>query len=102
MKITSIKIKKFNNTDKAILGIASIQLDDCLIIHNIQIVQLSDKRILSFPSKKVKKCISDSEGYKEVFEYTDVVHPSNKEFREYIEIEIFKVFDSRTGESDNE
>ena len=28
------------------------------------------------------------------FEYADIVHPSNKTFREYIETELFKIYDT--------
>ena len=56
MKITSVRIKK-NNSDNnnTLLGIASVQFDNCLIIHDVKLIQLENKRIVSFPNKKVKK-----------------------------------------------
>lgn len=104
MKITSIRIKRNNNVDPEdkYLGTASIQLDDCLVIHGITLLQIKDKRIVSFPNKKIKKfdVVSDG-GYEEKYEYSDIVHPSNAEFRNYVETEIFKYYDLGGG-ADNE
>lgn len=92
MKVTSVRIKRGNpTTDTRVLGTASIQLDDCLIIHGIRILQLKDKRVISFPNKKIKKF--DVNNNTERYEYTDIVHPSNAEFRKYVEEEIFKYYD---------
>lgn len=102
MKITSIRIKKNNSSDSTLLGIASVQFDNCLIIHDIKLVQLKDRRIVSFPNKKAKKFTFDESGYNENFEYTDIVHPSNQEFRKYIEEELFKIYDAEVGGNINE
>ena len=98
MEITGIRIKKNTRRNDQLLGVASIQLDNCLIIHNIKIVQLKDKRVVSFPNKKIKKYDATLDGeYVEKYEYSDIVHPSNTEFRNYIETEIFKYFDMNEG-----
>ena len=98
MKITSIRIKRNSKSDEHYLGTASIQLDDCLIIHGIKLYEVKGKRIVSFPNKKIKKfdVISDG-GYEEKYEYSDIVHPSTAEFRNYIDTEIFKYYDLRGG-----
>lgn len=100
MKITSVRIKKNSSKENSLLGVASVQFDDCLIIHDIKLVQLKDKRIISFPSKKVKKYIVDEDAFSTDFEYTDIVHPSNKEFREYIETELYKIYDQEVDENE--
>ncbi len=101
MQITSVRIKKTNN-DK-VLGIASIQLDNCLVIHGIKLIQLEDKRIISFPNKKIKKYEVDDNGeYVTKDEYTDVVHPSNSEFRKYIEDALFEIYDKEGVENKDE
>ena len=92
MKITSVRIKKSHNSG-TLLGLASLQFDDCLVIHDIKLIQLENKRIVSFPNKKVKKYKSDENGYSENYEYSDIVHPSNSEFRQYIQEELFKIYD---------
>lgn len=103
MKITSVRIKKNNKENEPLLGIANIQLDDCLVIHDIKLVQLENgKRIISFPNKKVKRYTIDNGDYEESYEYSDIVHPSNKEFRAYIEAELFKIYDKETRGDINE
>jgi DNA-binding cell septation regulator SpoVG len=100
MEITSIRIKK-NHIGGTTLGTASVQLDNCLVIHDIKLVENNGKRILSFPNKKTKKYVMENGEYSEVNSYMDIIHPSNKEFREYIETEIFKVYDNELkGEED--
>ena len=39
------------------------------------------------------------EGYNQNFEFTDIVHPSNKEFRDYVETELFKIYDSEVDDN---
>ena len=98
MNITSVRIRKNKNTTgDTLLGIASIGLDNCLVIHDIKLVQLKDKRIVCFPNKKVKKYIMSDGQYEENFEYSDIVHPSNTEFRKYVEEELYKIYDSEEG-----
>lgn len=102
MQITSMRIKRNKNTNDQLLGVASIQLDNCLVIHGIKLLQLKDKRVVSFPNKKIKKFdLVNNGSYEEKYEYTDIVHPSNVEFRRYIEEEIFKYYDMG-GETNNE
>lgn len=96
MKITSIRMKKNNiDNNNKILATVSIQLDDCLVIHGIKLVQLKDKQIVSFPNKKILKYESQNGNITQNYEYTDIVHPSNKEFREYVQNEIIKVYNSK-------
>ena len=52
-------------------------------------------------NKKVKKYQSSGEDgqYDVVNEYTDIVHPSNKETRQYIEDELFGLYDKENTEN---
>lgn len=100
MEITSIRIKKNNNGTQP-LGIASIQLDNCLVIHNIRLIENNGKRLLSFPNRRTKKYVMENGTYSEVNSYTDIVHPSNTEFREYLEKEIYKVYDNENKEDNS-
>ncbi len=69
MEITDIKIRKVaDNTN--IKAFVTVTLDNELVIHNIRLVDLDGKIILSMPSKKGK------DG-----EFLDFVHPVNSEFR---------------------
>ena len=104
MEISSVRIKRNNNHNDALLGVASVEFDNCFIIHDIKLIQLKDKRIISFPNKKVKKYTVKDGEYKENFEFSDIAHPSNKDFREYIETELFKIYDNEIegGNKENE
>ena len=103
MEITSIRIKKSGKDTDKLLGVASIQLDNCLIIHGIKLIQLKDKRVVSFPNKKIKKYSVVKDGsYEEKYEYADIVHPSTPELRKYIEDEVFKYYDMMEVDDSNE
>ncbi len=95
MKITSVKIKKINSANPTILGKADIQLDGCLMIHGLTLLQLNDKRIVGFPSKKMDyiRLNVEKDGYNKNCGYLDIVHPCTKELREYIETTLFKIYD---------
>lgn len=99
MKITSIRLKKLSvPKNKYLLGTASIELDNCLVIHDIQLLDVEGKRMISFPSKRVKKYTysenEENSGYSQNYEYTDIVHPSNQEFRTYIQNTLFDIYDN--------
>ena len=39
MQITSIRLKKINSKKENLIGVASIELDNCLVIHGIKLIQ---------------------------------------------------------------
>lgn len=101
MTITNVRLKKVKSDDEQLLGIASILLDNCLVIHNIRLIRLANgKRIVCFPSKKMKKFEMSEDAYVEKYEYTDIVHPANQEFREYIEEELYRIYDMEGFENE--
>ena len=51
MLITEIKIRK-TFTDGALRGIVSVTIDDCLAIHDIKVVQGTDRLFVGMPSRK--------------------------------------------------
>ena len=80
MKITEIKIRK-TFTDGALRGIVSVTIDDCLAIHDIKVVQGSERLFIAMPSRK------DENGI-----YRDVVHPIYPEARTYFENTILEAY----------
>lgn len=82
LKITNIKLKKLNNLGR-FLGEASITINDCLVIHNIRIIQTEEKRILAFPSRKLQNG-----------NMVDIVHPITADFRKYVEEQVFAMYDT--------
>lgn len=77
MKITKISIKKTNWEDPKVLAIASVVIDDAIIINNIRIIQGSNKMFLAMPSIKTS------------WGFEDVVHPISQKTRNELEAAIF-------------
>ena len=99
MKITSINLKRLTKQKYSgggiCLAVASIQLDRELVIHDLQLIQLPEKRIVKFPNKKkiIKRLNFHKTGYEEVWGFSDIVHPCTPEFRRYVTEELYKVYD---------
>ncbi len=70
MEITSVRVFKSEREGSRVKGYATVTIDDCLMIHNIRIIEGEDKMIIAMPSRKI-----NSERYE------DVVHPLNSETR---------------------
>lgn len=102
MVITDIRLKKCQDKG-ALLAVASVQFDECFIVRDIQVVQIKDKRFISFPNKKAMKYVMNNGEYTQRYEHTDVAHPCTKEFREYVEKAIFDLYDmNEEGGNENE
>ena len=80
MKITEIKIRK-TFTDGALRGIVSVTIDECLAIHDIKVVQGSERLFVAMPSRK------DENGI-----YRDVIHPIYPEARKHFENTILEAY----------
>ena len=80
MLITEIKIRK-TFPDGALRGIVSVTIDDCLAIHDIKVVQGSERLFIAMPSRKDENVI-----------YRDVVHPIYPEARKYLEDTILEAY----------
>lgn len=70
MKITDVKVKKFNNADNKMRGVASVIVDNAIAIHDIRIIEGDKGLFIAMPSRK------NATG-----EYKDVTHPINTETR---------------------
>ena len=68
MQITSVNVKKYDK--EKMKGIASVLIDDCIVIRGIRIIEGEKGLFIAFPSRK------NNEGL-----YVDVVHPINSETR---------------------
>lgn len=76
MKITGVTVRKRYDSGplKAIL---SLTFDNCFALHDVKIVEVGGKEMVVMPYRMT------DHGAK------DIAHPINKEFRAYIEGEIF-------------
>lgn len=81
MRVTQVNVKKLDNTEnKKLKGYATIILDDELAIHNIAILEGTDKLFISMPSQKYND------------KYYDYVHPIVSSLRQDIEQAIITDF----------
>ena len=81
MSITDIKFRKFFE-EGTLKAIVSVTFDDCLVVHDIKVVQGSARMFVAMPSRK------DENGI-----FRDIVHPINMEVRDKIEAEILDAYD---------
>lgn len=77
MKITGVTVRKRYDSGplKAVL---SLTFDNCFALHDVKIVEAGGKEMVVMPYRMTEH------GAK------DIAHPINKEFRAYIESEIFR------------
>ena len=73
MEITDIRIRKMN-MDSKMKAVVSVTFDNCLVIHDIKVIEGNDKLFVAMPSRKTP------EG-----EFKDITHPINAEMRDRLE-----------------
>lgn len=83
MEITSVRIFKTDREGSKVKAYATVTLDDCIMIHNIKVIEGFEKTIIAMPSRKV----SDEK-------YEDVVHPLNSETRTLFEEKILAEYNN--------
>ena len=74
MLITAIQIRRIENSGTKMRGVASINLDNMVVIHDIKVLEADGKSFLAMPSKQTK-----------VGTFKDMVHPINVRVREAFE-----------------
>ena len=73
MKITDIRIRLITNEESKLKAVASITIDDCFVVHGINVLEGHQGYFVSMPRRKTP------EG-----EYKDIAHPINTPTREEI------------------
>ena len=73
MEITYIRIRKIN-LDSKMKAVVSVTFDNCLVIHDIKVIEGQDKLFVAMPSRKTP------EG-----EFKDIAHPINMDMRDKLE-----------------
>ena len=90
MKVTAVKVNRFTDEASRIKGIASILLDDSLIVNNIRIIHGDNGLFIAMPSRKVES------GH-----YRDVVQPVNPDVMEMFQDSILDVY-AKSDEMDGQ
>lgn len=71
MKISDIRIRLVNKGDTKLKAVASLTVEDSIVIHDIKVIDGKDGLFISMPSRKTP------DG-----EYKDIVHPIKNEVRD--------------------
>ena len=83
MKITSIKVKKIEEDNSRLVGVATAVIDKVFIINDIKIIKGDDRLFLAMSSQKMP------DG-----SYKDIAHPLNADCRKLFEDAILKEYDN--------
>lgn len=88
MQVTDIRVRKLFDDEGPLKAIVSVTLDGQIAIHDIKVVYAKERFFMVMPSKKTP------EG-----SYRDVVHPTNAEFRGYLESAVIDAYDRAVEEA---
>lgn len=83
MKITSVKVKKIEEKNSRLVGVATAVIDKVFIVEDIKIIKGDDRLFLAMPSQKMP------DG-----SYKDIVHPLNADCRKLFEDAILTEYDN--------
>ena len=90
MKISDVRVRPIKKDDRKLKAVASITIDECLVVHDIKVIEGNQGYFISMPSRKTM------DG-----EYKDIVHPLNTETREEIRAAILAEFEKKQKEEEN-
>ena len=83
MKITSVKVKKIEEKNSRLVGVASAIIDNVFIVNDIKIINKEDRLFLAMPSQKMP------DG-----SFKDLAHPLNADCRKLFEDAILSEYDN--------
>ena len=82
MEITDVRIRKIEQTEGKLRGVASITIDDAFVVHDIKVIQGDRGLFIAMPSRKT------SEG-----DYRDIAHPITSPARDKIQQAILEAYE---------
>ena len=91
MNITDIRVRLVNNNNDKLKAVASITIDDEIVVLDIKVINGKDGYFLSMPSRKT------NEG-----EFKDIVHPIKTEVREMLKEKILAEYEKALASAENE
>ena len=86
MTITDIRVRRVNSEGR-MKAVASVTFDDAFVVHDIKIIEGTDKLFIAMPSRKTP------DG-----EYKDIAHPINTEMREALSDSILAKYEEVLSE----
>ena len=88
MNFTDVKVRLIKDEEK-LKAVASVSIDNCIVIHDIKIIDGKEGLFISMPNKKTP------DG-----KYRDIVHPINNETREALKKAILTAYESALKEQE--
>ncbi len=82
MKITDVRIRIVSKEDAKLKAVASLTIEDSIVVHDIKIIEGKDGLFISMPSRKTP------DG-----EYKDIVHPIKTEVRDELKKIILSAYE---------
>ena len=82
MEITDIRIRRVA-TEGKLKAYVTVTFDNCFVIHNVKVIEGKSNLFIAMPSRKTKSG-----------EYKDIAHPICPDFRERLQTEILKAYES--------
>lgn len=83
MKISDIRIRLVNKDDTKLKAVASLTIEESIVIHDIKVIDGKEGLFISMPNRKTP------DG-----EYKDVVHPIKNEVREELRNAILSAYET--------
>lgn len=83
MRITSVKVKKIEEKNSRLVGVATAVIDKVFMIEDIKIIKGDEKIFLAMPSQKMP------DG-----SYKDIAHPLNADCRKLFEDAILTEYEN--------
>ena len=89
MSITDVRIRKIDQEDGKLRGVASITIDDVFVVHDIKVIQGDRGLFIAMPSRKT------AEG-----DYRDIAHPITSGARDKIQTAILDAYEKAEKKSE--
>lgn len=90
MKITDVKVRKIFE-EGPMKAVVSVTFDDCFAVHDIKVIETTDKRFVVMPSVKTMDGT-----------YRDIVHPTQPSLRAEITEAVISAYEVQKVISDSE
>lgn len=88
MKVTDVRIRRFNNDGK-MRAIVSVTLNDQFVVHDVRIIEGNNGFFVAMPSKRTPSG-----------EFKDIAHPINTAARQEIQEAILDVYFAELAEAE--
>lgn len=93
--ITKVSVYTLNDTNSKTVALATVIIDDCLVLTGLRIVKGKKGMFVSMPQRKLSK--PDKNGN----EYADIFFPVTYDFREKLNNAILDEYDKKVDEEKN-